>query len=103
MSLIFKRGNDDDRSISSYRAISLTNIDYRLLSFTLYECMQRVISRIVSNDQTAYIKGRYTVINIRLVSDVIEYYDSTKKSGILLMLDFQKAFDTIEGDFYLRI
>ena len=100
MSLIFKKGNEDD--ISNYRPISLTNVDYRLLAFTLAERMQKVISDIVSSDQTAYIKARYIGTNIRLVSDVIDYYDLTNESGILLMLDFQKAFDTIEWRFLFK-
>ena len=40
--------------------------------------------------------------NIRLVSDIIEHYDMTNKSGILLMLDFQKAFDTVEWEFMVK-
>ena len=52
--------------------------------------MQAVISDITNTDQTAYIKGKYMGSNIRLVSDVIEYYDKTNNSGILLMLDFRK-------------
>ena len=100
MSLIFKKGNEED--ISNYRSISLTNVDYRLLAFTLAERMQKVISEIISSDQTAYSKGRYIGANIRLVSDVIDYYDLTNKSGILLMLNFQKAFDTIEWRFLFK-
>ena len=90
MSLIFKKGDDDN--ISNYRPISLTNVDYRILAFTLAERIQLVISDITSTDQTAYIKRRYMGTNIRLVSDVIEHYNATNKSGILLMLDFQKSF-----------
>ena len=100
MSLIFKKGDDDD--ISNYRPISLTNVDYRILAFTLAERIQLVISDITSTDQTAYIKRRYMGTNIRLVSDVIEHYNATNKSGILLMLDFRKAFDTIGWNFLLQ-
>ena len=35
MSLIFKKGDEDD--ITNYRPISLTNVDYRILAFTLSE------------------------------------------------------------------
>ena len=101
MSLIFKKGNEED--ISNERPISLSNVDYRLLAFTLAERMRKVISEIVSNDQIAYIKGTwYIATNIRLVSDVIEYHDLTNKSGILLVLDFQKAFDTIKWRFLFK-
>ena len=100
MSLIFKRGDEDD--ISNYRPISITNTDYRILAFTLAERMQKVLGGIISNDQTAYIKGRCMGTNIHLVSDVIDYYDILNKSGILLMLDFQKAFDSLDWNFLFK-
>ena len=68
MSLIYKSGNTE--KISNYRPISLTNVDYRILAFTLAERIQNVISGIISHDQTAYIRGRYMGSNIRLVAEV---------------------------------
>ena len=100
MSLIFKK--DDDEDIANDRPISLTNVDYRILAFTLAQRMQNIMKNIVNTDQSAYIKGRYMGTNIRLVDDVIEYYDLASKSGILFMLDFTKAFDTIQWDFMLE-
>ena len=40
--------------------------------------------------------------NVRLVSDVIDYYDILNKSGILLAIDFRKAFDSIEWNFIYK-
>ena len=100
MSLIFKK--DDEENIANYRPISLTNVDYRILALTLAQRMLRVMSDIISYDQSAYVKGRYMGTNIRLVSDIIDHYDMTYKSGILLMLDFKKAFDTIEWEFMFK-
>ena len=60
----------------------------------------------ISNDQSAYkeryIKGRYMGKNIRLVRDIIDYFDMMDDSGFLLMLDFKKAFDSLEWNFLLR-
>ena len=100
MSLIFKK--DDEENIANCRPISLSNVDYRILAFTLAERMRRVMSDIISNDQSAYIKGRHMGPNIRLVSDIIEHYDMANKSGILLMVDFKKAFDTTEWEFMFK-
>ena len=100
LSLIFKKG--DEENIENYRPISLTNVDYRILAFTLAQRMQKFIGTMISNDQSAYIKGRYIGTNIRLVSDIIDYFDMMDDSGILLMLDFKKAFDSLEWNFLLR-
>ena len=98
--LIHKK--DDKEDISNYRPISLTNVDYRILAFTIANRIQNVISTIVSNDQTAYIKNRFMGTNIRLVQDVIEHFDVTQKSGLLLMLDFTKAFDSLTFEFIIK-
>ena len=100
LTLIFKKGAVDD--INNYRPISVTNIDYKILAMVLANRMQNVISSVVSPDQTAYIKGRYMGTNIRLVNDILDYYDSRNLSGMLLSLDFTKAFDTIEHDFMFK-
>ena len=100
LSLIHKK--DDKDNIANYRPISLTNADYRILAFVLANRLQKVIGKIISDDQTAYIKGRFMGYNIRLVSDVIDYYDMLNKSGILLAIDFHKAFDSIEWNFVYK-
>ena len=64
--------------------------------------MQQIMSNIISNDQCAYLKGRYIWTNIRLVSDIINHYDRINEGGFLLMLDFKKAFDSIEWNFLIK-
>ena len=100
ISLIHKKDREDD--IKNYRPISLTNVDYRILAFTLSERLHKVLNNIISSDQCAYVRGRYMGTNIRLVNDVIDYFDMTDKNGILFMLDFTKAFDSLEWNFLLK-
>ena len=96
MSLIFKKNDRSD--IKNYRPISLANIDYKILANRL----QNVLSKLISHDQTGYVKGRFIGFNIRKTLDVIDYLKKHNKSGLLLLLDFTKAFDTVEWDFILK-
>ena len=100
MSLIHKKDDKDD--IANYRPISLTNVDYRILAFVLANRLQKVIGKIINVGQTAYKKGQFMGNNIRLVSDLIDYYDILIKSGILLAIDYHKAFDSIEWNFIYK-
>ena len=93
---------DDKEDIANYRPISLTNVDYRILAFVLARRLQRVIDSILSHDQTAYVRNRHMGYNMRLVEDVIEYYEQMQKRGIIFMADFTKAFDSLEWDFMYR-
>ncbi len=99
-SLIFKKGDTCD--ISNYRPISLTNVDYRIMAFVLAGRLKLVINSIVNQDQTAYIKNRYMGNNIRLIEDIIEHYDKVQAEGLLLTIDFQKAFDSLQWNFMFK-
>ena len=101
ISLIFKKG--DAQLLQNYRPISLTNSDYKILAFCLANRLQLVIKSIINPGQVAYIKGRYIGNNIRLVEDIIEYYENYEKGGILFALDFKKAFDSLEWEFLFQV
>jgi hypothetical protein len=95
--LIFKKG--DTSLLKNYRPISLAASDYKILAFILVNRLQKVIGKIVSYDQNAYIKGRIIGNNIRLVDDIIDYINTENNEGILLTIDFKKAFDSLEWSF----
>ena len=98
--LIYKK--DDSNDLSNYRPISVTNVDYRIMAFVLATRLQLVIDSIINHDQTAYIKKRYTGYNIRLIDDVVDYFDRFQKKGVLFMADFQKAFDSLDWGFMFK-
>ena len=54
LTLIFKKG--DKELLQNYRPISLNNYDFKIISLALSTRLQKVISKIVSKDQCAYIK-----------------------------------------------
>ena len=58
-----------------------------------------VLPKITSNDQTAYIKGRFIGENVRLINDIIQYSLENDSSGSVIFLDFEKAFDSLEWNY----
>ena len=64
--------------------------------------LQTVIGKLISKYQSAYIKGRYIGDNARLILDIFEYRNDNDQDGILLFLDFEKAFDSIEWNFLFK-
>ena len=61
--------------------------------------LKRVLPSIINEDQTGFISGRFIGENTRMVYDTIEYCDVTDTKGLLIILDFSKAFDTIKWSF----
>ncbi len=97
LSLFYKKGDKAD--IKNYRPISLTNVDYKILAAVMAKRLKTVLPYIIETDQTGFMEGRYIGTNVRLVSDIIEYANANEKEGVLIMLDFEKAFDSLEWDF----
>ena len=98
ISLIPKK--DKDRILlKNWRPIALLNTDYKILAKSLATRLKQVIGKIVDTDQTGYIKGRYIGENIRTVTDVIHYLSKKNLNGIILLIDFQKAFDSVSWRF----
>ena len=58
--------------------------------------LKSCLPTIINEDQTGFISGRFIGENTRMVYDTIDYCSSNNKKGLLLILDFSKAFDTIE-------
>ena len=97
LSLIFKSG--DETSLNNWRPITLLNVDYKIIARVLAYRLQKVIAKVVSSDQNGYIKNRFIGFSIRQIQDVIDYAEDCNLNGVLLFLDYQKAFDSIEWNF----
>ena len=55
--------------------------------------------KLIHSDQTGLVKGRFIGQNVRLLNDVIEYTEPNKIPGIMVLIDSEKAFDTLEWQF----
>jgi len=58
---------------------------------------------IINCDQQGFIQNRFIGCNIRQINDVIDFIEGTKGSGLILFLDFKKAFDTVEWNFMFNV
>ena len=101
LTLIHKKG--DKFRLQNYRPICLTNCDYRILASTLANRLHQILHIMISTDQSGYVKGRFIGHNIRIVEDIIYYANITNNDSIIAMLDFEKAFDSIEWDFIFKV
>ena len=95
ISLITK-GDSDLSELSAWRSITLLNVDYKILAKTIAKRIEPFLPKLIHSDQTGFVKDRYIGQNIRLLSDLMEYTDVKKISGILLFIDFEKAFYFVE-------
>lgn len=65
--------------------------------------IKKVLPCLIDEDQTGFISGRYIGENIRLLYDVISYLQKNNYPGMLLLIDFEKAFDSVSWDFLFKV
>ena len=95
ISLIPKK-NKDNLLLKNWRPISLLNTDYKIATKCIATRLEKVLPTLINSDQTGYVKNRFIGENIRLISDVIDAYEKRNLPGMLLFIDFEKAFDSLE-------
>ena len=87
------------KDLSNWRPITLLNVDYKIASKAIATRIEKVLPLFINSNQTGFVKGRYIGENIRLINDILGQTKAQDIPGILLLLDFKKAFDTVEWGF----
>ena len=61
--------------------------------------MKTTLVHIINKDQTGFIKGRSIVENLRVIYDVMKFTEEQKIPGLIMLIDFEKAFDSLSWNF----
>ena len=94
---------DLKKIIKNWRRISLLNDDYKITSKALAEKLKKILSVLISHEQTAYVKDRFICEAVRLISDVTEVGNVFNIDGFLVTMDIEKAFDSLNHSFLLAV
>ena len=89
----------DKRFIKNWRPITLLNNIYKIASSCIAKRIKNVLPKLIHDDQKGFLKGRYIGENIRLMYDAIFYSELNNTPGLLLTIDFEKAFDSVAWSF----
>ena len=85
--------------VKNWRPITLLNSDYKIAAKAIANRLQNVLPKLIDSDQTGFFKGRFIGENIRLIDGLINHTAARNIPGLLMFLDFEKAFDTVEWSF----
>ncbi|CAI5480741.1 unnamed protein product [Closterium sp. Yama58-4] len=99
--LLHKKG--DKELLNNYRPITLLNFAYKVLARVVADRMKSVLHMVISPEQYGFIPGRRLSDAVALVADIIEGAKNDKGDCYMLLVDFQKAFDSVSRDFLFQV
>ena len=96
------KGQKSKKYLKNWRPITLLNVTYKIASSCIGNRIRKVLPTIISCDQSGFMSDRFVGDNIRLMYDILNYAKVTKKVGIVLLIDFEKAFDSLAWSFLFK-
>ena len=99
--LIPKKSGAED--LGDFRPISLLGGLYKLLAKVLANRLKRVIGKVVSSAQNAFVMGRQILDASLIANEVIDSWQKRKEKGLICKLDIEKAYDSINWNFLMKV
>ncbi|CAL1380141.1 unnamed protein product [Linum trigynum] len=86
--------------MKQFRPISCCNIFYKCIAKVLANRLREVLPLVISQNQSAFIKGRLISDNVLLAHEMVRLYNRKSVSPrCALKVDIMKAFDSVDWDF----
>ena len=99
---IIPKGDKDKRFLTNWRPLTLLNTLYKIISGCIAERIKPILNDIIHPDQKGFVAGRYIGEAIRTTFDTLHYAKANNLPGLLLTIDFQKAYDSINFGFIIK-
>lgn len=100
---LLPKENKSRQNLTNYRPICLLNTVYKIASAAIANRLKSVLDKLINKDQSGFISGRYIGDNTRLVYDLMQIVEDNNIPGLLLLIDFEKAFDSLSWSFMQKV
>lgn len=97
------KGDKPRQFLKNWRPITLLNVLYKLISGCISYRIKSTLDLLISNTQTGFIQCRYIGENTRFIYDLMSYTEINNLPGLLMLIDFEKAFDSVSWSFLYKV
>jgi hypothetical protein len=98
--VLLPKVNEAER-IQQYRPICLLNFSFKIFMKVATLRLNTVADHVVRPSQTAFMQGRNTLDGVVTLHETVHELHSKKLNGVILKLDFEKAYDKVKW-FFLK-
>jgi len=86
------------KQIQQYRPICMLNVSFKIFTKVLANRLTALANKVVGQSQTAFMPGRNILEGEVILHETIHELHK-KKDGVILKLDFEKAYDKVSWSF----
>jgi hypothetical protein len=84
---------------SANRSICLLNVSFKIFTKVLTNRLLGVAKKLIGPTQTTFIPCRNIMEGIVILHETIHEFHRKKEHGVILKLDFEKAYDKIRWSY----
>jgi hypothetical protein len=77
----------------------MLNVSFKIFTKVLANRLTAVAEKVVRQSQTAFMPGRNILEGAVVLHETIHELHKKKKNGVILKLDFEKAYDKVNWSF----
>jgi hypothetical protein len=97
--LILLPKKENSFHIQQYRPICLLNVSFKIFTKVATNRISKIADKVIRPTQTAFMPGRHILKGVVILYETIHELHRKKMDGVLLKIDFEKAYDKVKWSF----
>src|SRR6266540_3980993 len=89
--------------IQYYRPIYLLNVSFKIFTKVLNNHFMHVVDKVIRSSQTAFVPRHHIMEGVLVLHETLHELHRKKKNGVILKLDFEKAYDKVKWPFLQQL
>ena len=102
IALLPKKGKDT-AYVENWRPITLLNIDYKIVVKAIAARLKSMLPKLIHPDQNGFVHDWYIGQTVMDSYAIIDNFWELDMEGVLVSIDFYKAFDTVSREFLDKV
>ena len=91
------------QNLNNWRPITVLNVSYKIASACITNRLKTILHNLIHSNQSGFLSNRFIGLNLKLMYDILSYTDTENIPGMLVLVDFYKAFDSIAWVFIEKV